>query len=387
VGNPPQRPDQLLQPGSRAGVGPAPQNQVFIGRLVVVFGTGPATGIFFYNGSPGARNPPILAITTASADPYGNTVTPSAITDTGMPILIYSGTPAAGNLILALAPQAGTDSFGNAYVQGLTFTDSSDFQIELTYQSSAAVLRFKTNRATEASAAIAASQVFNSGGTNEVLNLALFGPREQMPDNDGVGVMLNSSAKDASSPATGQLVWIPSGSGVSQPEAGWTSSGLYVYAYSDGNAYDCARGTLIVLSTITVNNPAGQTILTVDVQPGTYRVHGFLECVQGPAAVVQNMGFGGPATGSGPTRIRYWFIEQGLAQTFSNYSNIGSGLGDVGSPAYGIGDTFWFEFEGMVSFTAAGAFGITAVPSSAVNDFQIITGSFMDIMPCVQTVL
>jgi hypothetical protein len=297
----------------------------------------------------------------------------------------YSGTPAAGNLLLAIANAAGTDAFGNAYVEGLQFTDSAGFKIELTEQSSAAVARFATGRATEASAAIVASQVFSSGAANETLDLSVFGPREQTPDNDGVGVMLNSAAKNGSTPATGQLVWLPSGSGISQPQAAWDGQGLGVYAYDDGNEYDCARGTLLVATTITVNSTSGQTIMSASVAAGTYRIHGFCECLQGGTAVAQFIGFGGPATGGGPTRIRYWFVEQGTAQEFSAYSNIGSALGDVATPAYGAGDTFFFEFEGVVSFSAAGTFGVTAASATATETFEIITGSLMDLMPCVQT--
>jgi hypothetical protein len=122
-GNPPMRPDQIAQQSrSRAGVGPAPTNVVFIGRLIVVFGTGASTGIFFYSGSPGPGNPPALAITTASSDPYGNPVTASAITDSGFPFLLYSGTPALGNLILSLSPFAGVDDVGNSYPEGLNVT-------------------------------------------------------------------------------------------------------------------------------------------------------------------------------------------------------------------------------------------------------------------------
>ena len=121
-GNPPQRRDQLLQPTSRAGVGPAPQSNVFLGRLAVIFGTGANTGLFVYNGAPALGNPPILAVTTASSDPYGNPVTPSAITDSGMPLLVYSGPAALGNLISSTANATGHDIFGNAFFgPGATF--------------------------------------------------------------------------------------------------------------------------------------------------------------------------------------------------------------------------------------------------------------------------
>jgi hypothetical protein len=74
-GNPPRRPDQLLQPLSRAGTGPAPQSAIFIGHLVIIFGTG-ITGLFQYEGTPSHGNGPILwavppGVTT---DPFGNTL-------------------------------------------------------------------------------------------------------------------------------------------------------------------------------------------------------------------------------------------------------------------------------------------------------------------------
>jgi hypothetical protein len=81
-GNPPQRPDQLLQPTSRAGVGPAPAGATVIARRVIVFG--PGEGIF-----------------------------------------IYSGTPALGNLIGSWAGVAGVDQFGNSYPAGLDVDEGS----------------------------------------------------------------------------------------------------------------------------------------------------------------------------------------------------------------------------------------------------------------------
>jgi hypothetical protein len=117
-----RRPDQRQIGTSRAGTGPSPQNNTFVGRLVVIFGTGANSGFFVYSGSPALGNPPIFAITTASKDPYGNTVTASAITDSALPFLIYSGAPAEGTLVAAISPFAGgTDAYGNVYPQGTNF--------------------------------------------------------------------------------------------------------------------------------------------------------------------------------------------------------------------------------------------------------------------------
>jgi hypothetical protein len=117
-GLPAQRPEQAPQPMPERVIAPGTPN-TFRGRLVIIYGTGAGSGLFVYSGTPGLGNPPILAVTTASTDPYGNVVTPDAITDQAMPFLIYSGAPAAGNLIASFSPDAGTDSFGNPYVAGL----------------------------------------------------------------------------------------------------------------------------------------------------------------------------------------------------------------------------------------------------------------------------
>lgn len=74
-GNPRQRPDQLMQSLSRAGVGPAPQSSVVIARVVVIYGSG-VTGLFLYSGTPGPGNDPILYETPpgVTKDPYGNSL-------------------------------------------------------------------------------------------------------------------------------------------------------------------------------------------------------------------------------------------------------------------------------------------------------------------------
>jgi hypothetical protein len=295
--------------------------------------------------------------------------------------------PSGGSqLVMAIAAVAGTDPvLDESYPLGLQFTDTNGFQIQITDQDGAGVVRFLTNRPGEASAAIVASQVFSEGLSNERLDLSLYGPRETTPDNDGASISLVSSAKDGSSSAQGNLGILANLSGLVTQEGGWDVNGLYAYANADSNIYDTARGTLILGSPLTIDNTSGQTVLTVDVEPGIYAIDGFCECQQGGTAVAQSIGFGGP-TAVTPTRIRYWFVEQGASQEFSEYSNIGSGLGNVSTPAYGIGDTFWFEFKGWVRFSASGAFGVTAASATGTETFTV-ENAFMNLRPCTRTVL
>jgi hypothetical protein len=111
--------------GVQAGVSQA----VLLANTLIVFGS--AGGIFVYNGTPGLGNAPIFYASAASADPYGNAITPT-VGLTGMGqfnagftiinvngIFTYSSVPAFGNLVTSSTGAAGTDPFGNAYLLGL----------------------------------------------------------------------------------------------------------------------------------------------------------------------------------------------------------------------------------------------------------------------------
>ena len=78
--------DKLVRPlnapaaGNAApGVQPGATSGVFVGRLVIIFGpAGEPIGLFVYaQGTvPGPGNPPVISVTLASSDPYGNPVDP-----------------------------------------------------------------------------------------------------------------------------------------------------------------------------------------------------------------------------------------------------------------------------------------------------------------------
>ena len=102
--------------------------ELIVKTLIIAGSSG--NGIFVYSGAPGV-GPPLLAITTASTDPYGNPVTANAITDEGMPLLFYPGPAATGNLLAAIAGTAGTDAFGNTYPTGFQIGYPSGPQIDL----------------------------------------------------------------------------------------------------------------------------------------------------------------------------------------------------------------------------------------------------------------
>lgn len=150
-GNPPQRPDQIARPPAMV-LAPGSSSGIFRGRQVVVYGTGPGSGIFVYSPAPGTGTL-LASITEATADPYGNPTVPGiTLYDTsGKPrielatgsnpylqllnsagavigllsnrldaLLWYedTGTATQGKLLASIAGAAGTDGNGNSFPLG-----------------------------------------------------------------------------------------------------------------------------------------------------------------------------------------------------------------------------------------------------------------------------
>jgi hypothetical protein len=81
----------LPAPGVQPGTTPG----IVLAQYVIVFG--PAGGVFVYSGTPGAGNSPIAWMTAATADPYGNTVTPEiGVGQDGGPQVILGESAAGG---------------------------------------------------------------------------------------------------------------------------------------------------------------------------------------------------------------------------------------------------------------------------------------------------
>jgi hypothetical protein len=108
------------------------RQEAITASLIIVYGTGANTGLFVYNGTPSSSNPPIFWATSASKDPFGNTIPSTAgVAGTGTfqagNVIIspsgtvgYTAAPAANNMLYSDAPAAFTDSSGNAVLAGVT---------------------------------------------------------------------------------------------------------------------------------------------------------------------------------------------------------------------------------------------------------------------------
>ena len=106
-GLPQRRLDQQYNPPAPPGpVGGAAG--IVRARLVIVSGAG-VVGVFVYNGTPGPGNPPIVSITSASTDPFGNPVTPGIDITQGSisgPVNIMVGQP--GGSSVSVLPNVNT---------------------------------------------------------------------------------------------------------------------------------------------------------------------------------------------------------------------------------------------------------------------------------------
>lgn len=124
-GTPPRPPNAPQGPTAGIGVQAGVTGGEVLARLVIVFGTN--AGVFVYNGTPSASNPPIASVTDASTDPYGNPVVSGVATYVTIAAVLYalrlglstvSGSPTPAFFLHNMSGTAPADdpaySFGNA---------------------------------------------------------------------------------------------------------------------------------------------------------------------------------------------------------------------------------------------------------------------------------
>jgi hypothetical protein len=381
-GNPPMRPDQALQPLSRAGTGPAPQNQVFIGRLFVAFGTGTNTGIFFYNGTPALGNAPLLAITTATSDPYGNPVTASAITDSGMPLLIYSGTAAAGDLITVVAPAPGTDVFGNKWSnEGLTVIGSGNQRIITTIIGGTPFQIFSTGVSEEGSAAFLEA-ILTNAGVAETMNLFMVGPQGTV-HNDLASVLLNSAAKDGSATAGGALNYTDT-SLAEHFWLEWGIKGVKVFSAISGdtNTYQPERLTQLPGGALTVNQTtfSQQVLPTLVIGVGTYHYRAQIKMAPQQAAGAPQFEFAGSVTLG--MRIEFSELTQASPAVIGNAGELTALVAAFTGATWANVNERVLTIDGTIIATVAGTFALFAATTVALDTFIIRQqGTYQELFP------
>jgi hypothetical protein len=100
--------------GQAGGAWAGGWNEPGVLSVVIVESGQPGTGVFVYSGAPAAGNPPIIWLTSASTDPYGNTLTAPGVMlaetassgNAAGGLIWNSVTPGAAEPLLALFPDS-----------------------------------------------------------------------------------------------------------------------------------------------------------------------------------------------------------------------------------------------------------------------------------------
>jgi len=119
-------------------------------------------------------------------------------------ILIYTSRPTTGNLAVSLSAVSGTDGYSNPYGSGLEIISTGGSKIQLYDSGTAAVMAGPSGAASETSPATLSMAVFNTGLSNENIQIQLRGPASTF-DNAAASLILTSSAADGTSVYGGTL--------------------------------------------------------------------------------------------------------------------------------------------------------------------------------------
>jgi hypothetical protein len=108
----PPRPDQAIDPPA-AVLAPGGASGVFRGRLVVIFGSGPGTGLFVYNPTVGAGNLADSIAAQAGTDQSGNSYFRDFVSYSGGAAGSVYSQMTSGNIRFGIISDAGTGSGGS----------------------------------------------------------------------------------------------------------------------------------------------------------------------------------------------------------------------------------------------------------------------------------
>jgi hypothetical protein len=332
-------------------------------------------------------------------------------------LFFYSGTPAHGNLIVSIASVAGTDGFTNAYVQGIT-TYSANVAAMLTQLLAGTIGLGDVNNTPgnlafiSANGGVGASQglmTLNSGLPAGGSNTATVKVMSESPDlSQSACVLLGiagvsrtgtsffevqgSALFTQSVTATTFLALL---NGASTPSATgqcvfWSNTNNRAILRNSDDTQTYSVGQKVFTTTVDQPVTSASTVITnlqqSNVSALTYYVRGCVSWTQGATAVSQNFWFNGPTVSA--LRINFMHVEAVLDSTTSQTVNsgqadkIGSGGGaSMPSPAFGANVLVSLYYEGTVTFSATGTFGVSCGEGTVGDSFTIKAGSFMVVSP------
>jgi hypothetical protein len=115
-----------------------------------------------------------------------------------------------------------------------------------------------------------------------------------------------------------------------------------------------------------------QTLFTLPVVAGSFRVHGCWQVSVGGGAAPAWMQFAGPATSLVYIQTEAFYGTTPWQNQFT------PGLGAMAGPTFPAGTQYPWQWDGLVTFTAAGNL-VQSFKGNGTNGFTIVAGSFFDI--------
>jgi hypothetical protein len=385
----------------------------------IIINASTGNGLFVYNGTGAAGNPPILSVVApgTTADPFGNAVLAlltvglsssahvqfdstgdiSVINAAGLTTIYISPTNqfigfyptgyGIGAPVITIAAVSGNDGQGNSFFEGFEVHGPSG-SYTLLSNSGLPIIALGTGASEEVDAAFMQTQI-NNAGASEYLSLLMTSAIEA--DGSYAGLALNSIAKDSSQAAAGDLYY---SNGTTQFELlFWSNDGLSIQTLGGVEGWPALGVTGEVaqynFTTTTLTRiTESYTIPAGDANVGTvYRITARGNGTQGTTAdamVFQGMlgGVGGgectvPATFVGASAIFGWkaILEVTCYSTGSggtagvSLQVIAGGANTVGTVAYGWSITIAFDTAVANNFFLQGSWKTTTgVPVGATRD-------------------
>lgn len=337
-----RRPDRRLLGTTRAGVGPAPSQNIIRAQIIIISG-GTVTGLFEYSGAPAAGNPPVAYASApgTTTDPFGN---PLPWTAGGF--VVVSGTTFA---VLATA--------------SLQFHMTGDIANPLVSEAAGAVLNLSSGQAGTA--------------LNEcILTLA---PSATIPFATLQGLL---SISEWLKLVTGAAPAAVSGAALLFTDAAGFLRTLPDSASSDTTSYNIGHTTRFsttdqLVNSVTFVNTCG-TAPTVG--SGTYRVRAVLMCQQGPNVVPNDYRLGFTGTIS-QVRMDASFnsTTAGGQLVFTDTTTSNNGL--LATPSFGANAIYKAWFDGVIVTTSSGTLAIQAANDATGDTFTVLALSFFHLEP------
>ena len=275
----------------------------------------------------------------------------------GSGLFVYSGTPAGGNLVYSVTGATGTDPFGNKYLAGETSYNNGASPSPIAYNLNLGSITWYTYTPNPGAVFTAVTQVSlaKSGsvyglGANGFINL------KAATANNGIALIQPTDL--------GTLEYTTSNTN----------------ATADGNTYTVGRAISNVTNTVLINSAVTPVpIVSGTVAAARYRVGIRIVYLGGGTGANAGLSWFGTSTVGNTLGV----VRRARGST--NTDNVlpvnqNSALGSLAFP-FNAGELCTYEFDGQITFSAAGTFGVQGIEGTAGDTWSVAANSYLELIP------